>query len=585
MDYSKLSPELAIIVDEHSEGGDEALTAYAAEDEPSQLVGVSRPDRPTRVIFTLECVPDADLSGLAQHGIEINETEGRVRTGIAEITELPRLAAHPGVIRISSAQPHNAFMDVAPGKVGLPAFKKRTGLTGKGVIVGVIDSGIDPKHPAFAGRILKIWDQTAKHEEGFAYDSVRRKPTGYDYGVEYVKPHFGDVGDSTGHGTHVAGIAAAADQKYPGVAPGADLVVVKVNPAQLDTHLKNGIDYVFALAKTLKRPAVVNISLGTHADPHDGTGALCQAIDEAAGPGKIICCAAGNQALDDIHAQARVGKNTPESIKFTQSPSGLGTWSWLNGWYSGADEIEIEIICPDGGSTGYQPILPNGPTGKPHKNYLLSDRWKVRIATPGPDPANKDHQFRVQFLGLEAGKPWTMRLRAKKAGDTSVQVDVWCSEDLEFDADHAQETMTVAAPGCATSAITVGAYTTKNRWRDIKNKNQTIKGLDLDEVVATSSKGPRRDDVRKPDLVAPGVVIVSSRSAGSSAKSGYLVDDRHVVQYGTSMASPFVAGVIALLLSQDPTLDAEKARKKLKYTKNKTYNVDSWGAGLIALPE
>jgi subtilisin family serine protease len=136
-------------------------------------------------------------------------------------------------------------MDVAPGKVNLPQFKQTSGLSGKGVIIGIVDSGIDPKHPAFQGRILQIWDQTLPGS-GVSEGA---------YGIELTGEQLTTSRDEIGHGTHVAGIAGGVDATYGGVAPEAEYIIVKSDFQ--DAHIADGIRYIFRVASAQGRPAVV----------------------------------------------------------------------------------------------------------------------------------------------------------------------------------------------------------------------------------------------------------------------------------------------------------------------------------------
>jgi subtilisin family serine protease len=151
MDYSKLAPSLAMAYDEYTQGR-EALADHVQEDQMPGFVAARDFAKSARVVVTLDCSPSADFSDLENTGIEINAGGERVRTAIVPLDDLPTLAQHPGVERIAPAQRLHPRMDVAPGKVGLPAFRTKTNLTGKDVIVGVVDTGIDARHPAFAGR-------------------------------------------------------------------------------------------------------------------------------------------------------------------------------------------------------------------------------------------------------------------------------------------------------------------------------------------------------------------------------------------------------------------------------------------------
>ncbi|MDT0329062.1 S8 family serine peptidase [Nocardiopsis lambiniae] len=567
MDFSKLSPETAAIIEEHRKKGHEDSFSHSGFADVESLFSSPDPDVRTRVVFTLECREETDLSEVLDDGIEINTDFGNVRTGIAEVGRLHRLTEHPGVLRVSVARPLGRHMDAAAPVVGVPQFTKRTGLGGKGVIIGVIDSGIDPDHPAFSERILRVWDQTVPHGGGFSYDDRRRKPGKYDYGAEFVKPEFGEIKDTNGHGTHVSGIASGSESLYKGVAPEADLVVVKVDYNNLSAHVIDGMRYIFDVAEEMNRPAVVNISLGTHMDPHDGTSPMCVAIDKASGPGRVVCCAAGNEALDDIRAEAVVEGPKITKVHFSASPS-AGNRIFLTGWYSGKERLEVCLSERGEEGRNFQKILPQGENKAPYLSYGFSGGWKARVSTPGADPVNHDHEIFIFLLAPEghgaSEREFTLHLK-NPAGKKGVRVDMWGEKGIKFKEPHARGDMTVSSPGCSTSAITAGAYTTKKYWNDSGGHRRGIEDLDLGTVVLTSSRGPRRDGLAKPDLVAPGVMIVSARSRDASFDTKDVVDRLHVVDSGTSMASAFVSGVVALLLSKEPDLDATKIKERLRY--------------------
>ena len=245
--------------------------------------------KPERVIVFLQCDADADLSHLANEGIRVNQAAGSIRTAFLPVDQLGRLSDEPGIKRIEPTQQLRYTMDAGAEAVRLPQFRQSSGLTGRGVVVGIIDSGIDPKHPAFSKRVLRVWDQTI-----FGPGVTEGR-----YGAELTGQMKEVSRDSDGHGTHVAGIAAGKDLAYSGVAPDARLVIVKTD--RNDGHIADGLRYIFRVARDLGRPAVVNISLGGHFGPHDGSDFLSQVISQESGPGRIVCCAAGNEGTSPIH--------------------------------------------------------------------------------------------------------------------------------------------------------------------------------------------------------------------------------------------------------------------------------------------
>lgn len=566
----KLSPGLLLAYQDYQGEGAQALTTH------KRSLGLITPKnnvKPPRSVVFVYCDENADLSHLAERGITVNQTTGNVRTAYLPIEGLDPLSDDPEVQRIKPSRKLHLRMEVAPGKVNLPQFKTRTKLTGKGVVVGVLDTGIDPKHPAFAGRILRIWDQTLPGpgvKEG-------------GYGAEFSGAQLSVSRDTDGHGTHVAGIAAGADTQYTGVAPEADLVIVKSDLQ--DAHIADGIRYIFRVARELKRPAVVNLSLGGHADAHDGSDSLSKIIDAESGPGRIVCCAAGNEGNDNIHGQTIVTPGNMNTMRFRVPNNQVGI-AWLNAWYPGNSALEVSLRSPNGFVTPFQPIIKNG---NPAKDYNLPDA-RVQIVTPGPDPANGDHNFFVQIRGTGVtpvmGGVWQLRVRNTSQRDA--RLDIWTLDDVSsvfFTGTSVQDAMKIGSPGAASKAITVAAYTTKNKYTDIDAQAREV-GLGLNTISDFSSEGPLRNNKQKPDIAAPGAMIASALSADANLDRSMMLNSKFVVMAGTSMATPFVTGLVALLLQDDPTLTPEVAKERLRENSaipgkpHGTFD-NKWGYGLI----
>ncbi|RAM48310.1 MAG: peptidase S8 [Hapalosiphonaceae cyanobacterium JJU2] len=574
MRHEKLSPGLLLAYEDYQREGQEALTTH------KRSLGIIAPKtsiKPTRSIVFIYCDEQADLSHLSQYGIEINQNTGTVRTAYLPIDSLGDLSEESAVQRIKPSRKLKLRLDEAQKKVNLPEFKNKNGLTGKGVVIGVIDSGIDPKHPAFAGRILRIWDQTLPGpgvKEG-------------GYGAELTGTQLTISQDTDGHGTHVAGIASGLDSTYGGVAPEAELVVVKTDLQ--DAHIADGVRYVFRVASEMGLPAVVNLSLGGHADAHDGSDSLSKIIDAESGPGRIVCCAAGNEGNDNIHGQTIVNSKRSGTMRFSVPQNQVGI-VWLNGWYSRDGQLEISLRSPNGFVTPFQPIIVDG---NPSKQYNLLDA-RVEIVTPGPDPANGDYNFFVQIRGggnsrfsqPVPGGVWQLRVRNTSGND--VRLDVWTLDDAAsvfFTGKSISDTMKIGAPGAASSAVTVASYTSKVQYKDIDNNVRQV-GLELDDISDFSSEGPLRNDALKPDVAAPGAMIVSALSSNANFDRAMMVNSKFVVSGGTSMATPFVSGLVALLLQRDPNLTPESVKDLLRQNSSipgegvGTFD-PKWGYGLI----
>lgn len=567
----KIAPSLLVTLRDYQDEGRLGLLRHTRNIGLAAAIGKLKP--PRTVVFLL-CDEQAELGNLSQYGIRVNQPAGRVRTAFLPLESLGPLSEEPAVERIIPSRYLRLRMDVAPSKVNLPEFKNKTGLTGKNVIIGVVDTGIDPKHPAFQGRILRIWDQTLPGpgvKEG-------------DYGAEFTGEQLTISRDTIGHGTHVAGIAAGADETYDGVAPEAQLLIV--NSDLQDAHIADAIRYIFRVANELDCPAVVNLSLGGHFDAHDGSDPLSQIIDAESGPGRIVCCAAGNEGNDNIHAQTIVSRGM-RTLRFRVPDNAVG-FALLNGWYPGDNSFEVSIRTPGGFVTPFQGVISNG---NPAQEYALADA-RIQIVTPGPDPSNGDHNFFVQLLGAGGGRVrggvWQLRVRNSNTSTTEGRLDVWTLDDQSavfFTGTSVQDSVKIGSPGAAVSAVTVASYTTKVQWTDIDGTVREV-GLKLDDISDFSSEGPLRNGDQKPDVAAPGAMIASALSADSTTSRAEMVNLKYVVNAGTSMATPFLAGIVALLLERDPQLTPEGVKALLRNSSlipgQPVGTFDKkWGFGLI----
>lgn len=577
MDYNKIDPRLTLAFDDFQEAGTDALMPHR---RMLGMVAEANSPKPARVVVFIHGDEQADFGDLAQIGIRVNQDSGAVRTAFLPLDSLGALSENPSVHRIIPSRLMRLRMDVAAPRTHVPAFRMAHGLDGHGVIIGVIDSGIDPNHPAFAGRILRIWDQVLPGP-GVAEGG---------YGVELSGAQLSVSRDTVGHGTHVAGIAAGGDSPFSGIAPGADLIIVK--SSLQDAHIADAIRYVFRVAGELNRSAVVNLSLGAHYDAHDGSDSLSAIIDQECGSGRIVCCAAGNEGNDDIHAQATIPRSSTRVFDFAIPVLGPGVileTVLLNGWYPGDASCEISVRAPSGAATPFQAIIAQG---NPIQTYLLSSA-RVRIATPPPDPSNGDHNFLVTVASVLPGAPapagkWQLRVRNTSA--KAPQVDVWCVDDFAatvFTGKTVADSMKIGSPGAAARAITIASFTTRTTWTDIDGSTQNV-NLVLDGISAFSSEGPLRSGLEKPDVAAPGAMIVSALSADSTVRRVSMVNQRYRVMSGTSMATPFVTGVVALLLQRKPQLTPDDVKSVLRAHStipNRPASIfdPKWGWGLVDL--
>ncbi|MBZ4320175.1 S8 family serine peptidase [Streptomyces huiliensis] len=576
MEYRKLAPSLAAAYQRYHQDDVSSLRRQSAS---LGWVSVDEPAKPTRAVVSLICTPDATLDDVKHEGLRINQGGNRIRTAIVPFDGLETLAEHDGVERIVSAHLLRPYLDAARAGVGVDTFQNTTGLTGKDVLVGIVDTGIDPHHPAFTGRIERIWDQTL-HGHGV--------PEGA-FGLELKGSQLTQSRDTEGHGSHVSGISAGAEPVFRGVAPDARIVAVKTN--FLDSGITAGIQYVFRLGREMGLPTVVNLSLGGHYDPHDGSDALSLSVDEETGPGRLVCCAAGNEGTDDIHARVPVHGTAVKSLPCIPDVKGRRHDFMLNGWYATDSRFEVAVAAPSGHSTDFQGPIPT--TENSAMTYDLPD-GKVEIATPETNTLNDDRNFfimvRPEEHSLAPGllPTWQLLVRGVGAADRGT-VDVWIldkSGHARFNGPMTSDDMKIGSPGCASSAITVAAYATRTTWEDIDHDTFSAPWLRLDDIADFSSEGPLRDGARKPDVTAPGAMIVSALSQDSAPERELTLDTEHVAMQGTSMACPFLAGVCALLLERDGDLDPARVKELLKAHSARPHAEagefdEKWGFGLL----
>ena len=553
----KLHPALRAAVEalDAAETAVAAASAFPFEDEArmrfefsvSPVTGVER----MGVLVKTE----TRVMGTRFGGLPLRASSGTVQGLWVTVGELLTLASRDDVIYVEPSWRVELKLDESVPAIGADAVHLLDpAITGAGVIIGSVDTGIDYEHLDFrydadgngseeSTRILAIWDQTYGLLGGAEYtqdDIEADLAAGYGPMQGVVRQS-----DTNGHGTHVMGIAAgdgsSSEYGFVGVAPGAWIVAVKTTFYTSD--ILAGVEYVFDLADDLDVPAVVNLSLGGHDGPHDGTSLFEQGLEELAdGPGRIVVVSAGNEGDQLIHTGGSIyGGSSTFTVEVGTSATEIALW------YPGTSSFTIAVKTPGGSSV----VVPVGTAS----GYQVTAYGLVYIdnAASGKNTSNGDREVYIRLSGTTSGDEWKITVTDDNNGG---RYDAWITSDAGtiLDGDSLR---TIDEPGNAYNVITVGAFNTKNSWPSLSG-TQNYPAYTIGAISSFSSIGPTRDGRQKPDISAPGAWIVSALSASATSLYAYThADGVHVAEIGTSMAAPHVSGAVALLLSIDETLDTD----------------------------
>ena len=434
---------------------------------------------------------------------------------------------------------------------------------GKGVLIGLVDTGIDYRSPLFQNpdgttRIAGIWDQSVPIEEDVLPAGVPDyyPMGGSSYGTEYTREQINEAlasddplslvptQDTIGHGTFLAGLAAGSSipqEDFTGAAPEAELAVVKLKPAKKylrdfylipsdapafqENDIMMGIKYLRMMADRLKKPLVILLAMGSNSGSHIGTSPLSQVTQNYSGFfGIITVIAGGNETGAAHHFYASIPAGTEyEDVEIRVGKEEAERGFVLELWDADADTYTVGFISPSGERISRIPIIANNETSIP----FLLDATTITVNYQLIEAESGSQLIFMRFQTPAAGI-WTVRVyntqRFKGTFHMWLPVQGMISEETVFLRPDPYSTITV--PGNSRLPITVGAYDTSTGG-----------------IYIHSSRGFTPNQIVKPELAAPGVNILGP-SVGRKPGS----DTPMTTRTGTSAAAAITAGAAANLL-------------------------------------
>jgi subtilisin family serine protease len=581
-----------------------------------------------RVGIIVECtgnVDDLTAVGFIRHSLVQHPTKGyKISTGTILIDRLDDLATIEHVVDVEG--PRRMYPELNYSLPEIHATAVHTGARsrkGDGIVIGIIDSGIDWRHGSFVNadgtsRILTIWDQILEAQPG---DTVGPNGDGVVYTQDQISRALNRNASVTvpvrtkdvdtkekrdGHGTHVAGIAAGngrpatccrGPHTYVGVAPNAELIVVRYDDRGEqeigeNQHLVEAIDYIIRFPPTRDSPKVINISQGDNLGPHDGTSAVERAIDAHVAEGdrlqlpRIVVKSAGNEGEMLRHVHGMVPGNNSIDIEFTV-PKEITSDALLDLWYDRAGTLNLTVTAQGGansGVVGHGTDLPANAAAPPfiaNPTAVLNRQSQVTIDGTINGQHNRDNNFRITIHspthkhGTLPDGAWKLNLANPNAA--AVNFHCWIERGTNTPrflpplspADgkvRATLNSTLSIPGTAEQVIAVANHEARTDCCDCRPSTG---------IVSSSSRGPVAKGPptnQKPEIAAPGLEITSAKADVANFRGNCCscCPDACCCLYedltGTSMAAPHVTGAIALLLEENPRLTRADIVRHLQAT-------------------
>lgn len=598
---------------------------------------------PERVLVLVDLNLNANLAELEAQGAVLRSQIDNLALVEVDIDKVVEVSNLKSVKAMSLPRKTKTLMDQARTEAGVntvhrPLGKLPKAYKGAGVIVGLVDAGVTANHPNFmttdgSSRVKRAW--TISGEDGVV--------TAYD--TDYKLSQFTTDLSTMTHGTHVAGIMAGSYKNladtvnYYGVASEADIAMVGVGNDTYDNNLLLGIETIIKYAEEQGQPCVVNLSLGSGYGPHDGTEPFSQYINKLA-ERAVICVAAGNEADMGV-AISKTCTEKDKNINTFVMPSYYknGQLGVVEMWSNTSEPFKVTPILYDLTTKAvvYEFTTVTASTNGKY-TYTATQNYadEADVTSEIFDNAYKEGYVGVASQVDENNNRYTAIINfalvynetTNASGNIAFALNIEGKDGQRIDVYAPSQYSTFASNdiagyvngggngsisdiSCAKNVISVGAYTTRTfspvRISDAAGNRygyNYASYLTDQDIAPFSSYGTLVDGRELPHISAPGAMIISSMSpyymtlalqqdvyesdlmtAAKSIYNGtaYYYDG----MMGTSMASPFVSGVVALMLQANPNLTFADVREILIQTArkddyyNNSTNQVQWGAGKI----
>lgn len=521
----------------------------------------------THIQAFVEVEDETATEAIKALGVTVYSQRGCILTASIPVAAVREVAKAKGVKRVEMGSEVRTKMDEVRRLTGADilhhAANGLKAFTGKDVVVGIIDGGFEYTHLAFYNsdgselRVKRVWNQKSK---------VGRHPDGFNYGTELTQPQEMRAAktdnNNTYHGTHVTGIAAGGDLQsdFYGMAPDADIILVAY--ADNNVNIANAIDYIFNYAESVGKPCVINMSIGSHYGPHDGTSMLDRYIEAATGPGRIIVGACGNEAEINLHA-GKTFTETDKTLKTMLSFSdNANKRAVIDIWGSVGSAMKVKAVIVDnlkGRIVAETPEINTADITENVQHSFEANATGANCSFTLVGQADSDNGRPNVYVQCEAREIMENRkLGIVVTGAAGESADMWnCTYENFINAGKPAWTAgdndyTVGeVGGTGKNIISVGSYDTKHSFTTLDGSTVSVNHTnEIGNISIFSSHGPTLDGRMKPDITAPGMLVISAASQHAiyPSEATALTNDAegntyyYAYEAGTSMASPVVAG-------------------------------------------